>query len=98
MRIRFLAPARREFKEAVDYYDSQEAGLGDEFADEVWETVSRIASHPSAWQQLSARTRRCLTKRFPYGVIYRTGPKQILIVPVMHLHRNPDSWRGRGNE
>lgn len=53
MRIRFLAPARREFKEAVDYYDSQEAGLGDEFADEVWETISRIASHPSAWQQLS---------------------------------------------
>ena len=70
MRVRFLAAAREEFFNAVSYYDSQKEGLGDEFADEVWRTVSRIVVHPLAWQQLSARTRRCLTKRFPYGVIY----------------------------
>jgi hypothetical protein len=65
MRVRFLAAARREFEDAVAYYDSKEPGLGDEFADEVWNTISRIASHPNAWQQLSSRTRRCLTNRFP---------------------------------
>lgn len=57
MRIRFLATARREFSEAVSYYDSREPSLGDESANEVWETISKIASHPSAWQQLSSRTR-----------------------------------------
>lgn len=95
MRIRFLAAARKEFSEAVSYYDSTEPNLGDEFADEVWETISRIVSHPSAWQQLSLRTRRCLTNRFPYAVIYRAGPKSILIIAIMHLRRHPDSWRGR---
>src|SRR5437867_3274609 len=98
MRIRFLAAARREFEGAVAYYDSKEPGLGDEFADEVWRTISRIASHPHAWQQLSSRTRRCLTNRFPYGVIYRASPSSILIIAVMHLKRNPDSWRGRVDE
>lgn len=78
MRIRFLAAARREFSEAVSYYDSKEPSLGDEFADEVWETISRIASHPSAWQQLSSRTRRCLTKRFPYAVIISSTAKLAL--------------------
>jgi hypothetical protein len=69
MRVRFLAAASKEFSNAVSYYDSQKEGLGDEFADEVWTTISRIVRHPLAWQPLSARTRRCLTKRFPYGVI-----------------------------
>jgi plasmid stabilization system protein ParE len=98
MRIRFLAAARKEFSEAVSYYDSKEPSLGDEFADEVWETISRIASHPSAWQQLSSRTRRCLTRRFPYAVIYRAQPNSLLIIAVMHLKRHPDSWRGRVDE
>jgi hypothetical protein len=95
MRIKFLAAAREEFWNAVSYYDSQKEGLGDEFADEVWSTISRIVSHPLAWQALSARTRRCLTKRFPYGVIYQKRSDSILILAVMHLRRDPESWRGR---
>jgi len=98
MLIRFLAAARKEFLEAVSHYDLKEPTLGDEFADEVWETISRIASHPSAWQQLSSRTRRCLTRRFPYAVIYQAQAKSILIIAVMHQKRHPDSWRGRVNE
>ncbi len=98
MRIRFLAAARKEFLEAVSYYDSKEPSLGDEFADEVWDTISRIASHPSAWQPLSSRTRRCLTRSFPYAVIYRAQANSILIIAVMHQKRHPDIWRGRVNE
>lgn len=80
MRVRFLAAASEEFSNAVSYYDSQKEDLGDEFADEVWRTISRIVSHPLAWQQLSARTRRCLTRKFPYGVIYLARSDSILII------------------
>ena len=95
MRVRFLAAASEEFSNAVSYYDSQKEDLGDQFTDEVWRTISRIVSHPLAWQQLSARTRRCLIKKFPYGVIYQAMPDSILIIAVMHLRRHPESWRGR---
>jgi plasmid stabilization system protein ParE len=95
MRVRFLAAASEEFSNAVSYYDSQKEGLGDEFADEIWSTISRIVSHPLAWQLLSTRTRRCLTRRFPYGVIYQARSDSILIIALMHLRRHPESWRGR---
>ncbi len=94
MRVRFLAAASKEFSNAVSYYDSQKDGLGDEFAEEVWRTISRIVSHPLAWQRLSERTRRCLTKRYPYGVLYQERSDSILIIAVMHLRRHPQSWRG----
>ena len=73
MRVRFLAAASEEFSNAISYYDSQKEDLGDEFADEVWRTIFRIVSHPLAWQPLSAITRRCLTKKFPWSRI----PSQI---------------------
>jgi len=35
MTYRFLADARAEFHDAVDWYEARRAGLGDEFSDEV---------------------------------------------------------------
>jgi hypothetical protein len=42
MVVRFLAPAQAELAEAVAYYDSQESGLGSQFAEEVKRTIERI--------------------------------------------------------
>lgn len=95
MRVEFLDPAKREFIEAVAYYNEQSEGLGYRFAAEVRRTVSRIVQHPHAWTPISERTRRCRTNGFPFGVIYQISENVILIVAVMHLHRHPASWRGR---
>ena len=95
MTLAFLAPARAELEQAVDYYNSESEGLGFEFAAEVKRTLERISRYPEAWQPLSKRTRRCRTNRFPYGIIYQIREADILVVAVMHLHRNPRSWRSR---
>ena len=97
MNVQFLEPARLEFSEAIDYYNEQKEGLGFEFAEEVEKTIERIMQYPEAWSLISPRTRRCRTKRFPYGIIYQIRGTTILIVAVMHLHREPHSWRGRVN-
>jgi hypothetical protein len=70
-------------------------GLGYEFATEVAATISRILRYPEAWTKLSKRTRRCRTKRFPYGVIYQIRGDKILIVAVGHLRRKPFYWHNR---
>ncbi|MFQ5652756.1 MAG: type II toxin-antitoxin system RelE/ParE family toxin [bacterium] len=57
--------------------------------------MERILQYPEAWAPLSKRTRRCRTKRFPYGVIYQKRSDKILIVAIMHLRRHPDSWKRR---
>ena len=95
MKILFLKPAKAEFMSAISFYNEQSEGLGYEFAAEVNRTLERILQYPDAWLQLSKRTRRCRTNRFPYGLIYQAGVDVILIVAVMHQSRNPESWKSR---
>ena len=91
----FLEPAQFELEEEVKYFNEQQEGLGYEFAKEVADTISRILKYPEAWSKLSKRTRRCRTRRFPYGVIYQIRADKILVVAVAHLRREPFYWRDR---
>ena len=95
MNVRFLLPARRELVDVIRYYNAQRVRLGDEFQDEVWDTIGRIKSFPGAWHPLSAAIRRCQMNRFPYGLIYAASKDEILIIAVAHLHQAPDYWRSR---
>ena len=97
MTVSFLEIAQVEFERAVTYYNAESPGLGHEFADELYRTIDRIRARPLAWQRLSPNVRRCIARRFPYGVLYALRDEEILIVAIMHLHRNPDSWKGRGS-
>ena len=81
--------AEIEFKEAVAYYNNECPGLGYEFANEIQKVFDRIVQNPEAWTSLSKRTRRCLVSRFPYGFVYQLRQDEILIIAIMHLHRDP---------
>ena len=93
MIYRFTSAALTELKRACLGYDRKEAGLGIRFLAEVDQAVTRIVMAPEAWRPLSARTRRCLVHRFPFGVLYQIRSREILIVSVMDLRRDPESWR-----
>jgi len=95
MNVEFLDPAEAELGEAVVFYNGESEGLGYEFAAEVNRTLARIVEHPLAWTMLSKRTRRCRTNRFPYGLLYQVRGDVILVVAVMHLHRDPICWENR---
>jgi plasmid stabilization system protein ParE len=93
MTYRFTSAALSELRESTLQYEAKEEGLGARFLAEVGGAVGRILAAPEAWRRLSPRTRRCLTHRFPYGVLYQIRQDEILIVSVMDLRRNPVSWR-----
>ena len=95
MKFKFHPEAELELDEAVRYYEECQAGLGLDFAEEVYGTISRIAAYPDAWPMLSKSTRRCLVNRFPYGVLYQVKSGMLLIVAVANLHRRPGYWRKR---
>lgn len=95
MKAEILAAAEADLLDAVSFYNEQSEGLGFEFAAEVKQTLARILQFPDAWHPLSERTRRCRTKRFPYGVVYQLRGDLVLFVAVMHLSRHPDSWKSR---
>lgn len=95
MNFSFHPDAEREFDAAVSYYEERQPGLGVEFAEEVYAAILRILRYPEAWAALSRNTRRCLTNRFPYGVIYQIKADTVRIIAVANLHRRPDYWQER---
>ena len=95
MSYSFHPEAEEEFLNAIDYYEEHKFGLGSEFAIEVHSTIENIISFPTAWPLLEYDIRRCLTRRFPYGIIYSIEKDLIFILAVMHLHREPEYWKSR---
>ena len=95
MNYHFEVHARQELRDALAYYDSLDAPLGERFRQEMERLISVLLKFPKAWPELSLSTRRCRTKRFPYALIYRIKEEEIEIVAVMHLSREPNYWVDR---
>jgi plasmid stabilization system protein ParE len=92
-----LQSADEEVELAFLFYEAQRLGLGYSFLDAVEEGYQRLLANPLARALLppSGRTRRCLLKRFPYGLIYVVKEQKITVVAVMHLSRKPGYWHQR---
>ena len=95
MKYSFHPEAEFEFVQAIEYYEEREEGLGQDFAVEVYSAIERAVAYPKAWPILKEDVRRSLVRRFPYGILYAEQDKEIYIVAVMHLRRNPDYWKNR---
>ena len=95
MKYTFHPDAELEFEDATNYYEEREKGLGYDFSLEVYSAIRRIINSPKAWTILEDDIRRCMTKRFPYGIIYSEQNDEINILAVMNLRRHPDYWKYR---
>ncbi len=97
MNLEITRAADEEIEAAFLYYESQVLGLGFQFLSAVEESYRLILSNPKAWSLLQSKSslRRCLLRRFPYGLIYEIEGNRIFIYVVMHLSRKPDYWKKR---
>jgi plasmid stabilization system protein ParE len=93
--VRFLQPAELELLDAAKYYELQAKGLGSEFLARIEATVKDVQGNPERWPVLGNDIRRRLVRGFPYALLYRVAPDEIIILAAMHLHRRPDYWHGR---
>lgn len=95
MRWEFHPEALEEYERAARYYAARDPGLAPEFISAVEVAIARIVEGPERWAPLEAGIRRCLTRVFPYGVLYAIEPTGIVILAIMHLSREPGYWRSR---
>jgi hypothetical protein len=95
MTFYFHPEAELELNSSIDYYEECRSNLGLEFANEVYSSIQRILEFPKAWQILEDDIRRCLTNRFPFGIIYYQRDNEIVILAVMQLNRKPGYWKER---
>jgi plasmid stabilization system protein ParE len=95
MTYKFHPAARADYREAAAFYESRREGLGAAFSIEVEAAIARILEAPNRWRVIEQDVRRCLTRTFPYGILYTIEDDSILIVSVMHLRRKPGYWHDR---
>jgi len=95
MRYDFHPEAFEEYQQAALHYAEHDPGLALRFVEAVEETIQRILEAPTRWRILDEDVRRCLTRVFPYGVLYTVEPDFVLIVAVMHCSREPGYWKQR---
>lgn len=95
MKVRFLEPARNELDDAVDWYEMEQSGLGRRFLTEIQAVLKRITIFPDICAVIAPGLRRCLTRKFPYMLVYGIEKETVIIVAVAHMHRVPLYWQGR---
>ena len=93
--VRFHPEAEAEMIEAASYYEAQQPDLGRRFLASVHESLTRIQVNPRLYTLVDEGVRRCLTRTFPYGVVFRDESDQCVVIAVMHLHRDPGYWQKR---
>ena len=64
---------------SVIYYSTKNFPLGLAFYSEVENAINKIAKNPTLLRIIEEDVRRCLTKRFPYGILYTIEENYILI-------------------
>ncbi len=80
---------------AFAWYQNERAGLGLEFLDELRVTYGRIVDGPLKYRELRSGIRRTLLRRFPYGVYFSIEGEAVVILAVLHAHRDPAAWQVR---
>jgi plasmid stabilization system protein ParE len=95
MRWEIHPEALLEYQEAALYYEVRDASLAHRFVEAIEDAIRRIVESPLSWRVVDDDVRRCLTRHFPYAVLYTVDGDDILIVAIMHGHREPGYWRGR---
>ena len=92
---RFLSAAEKEFADAGIFYETERAGLGDEFVKTIQAAIHRLEQIPEIGRPINSHYRSVLVLRFPFRIIYRILDSEIVIVAVAHQRRRPNYWRER---
>ena len=91
----FHPDAKSEMVDAAAWYETQQINLGKRFLSSIQDTINRLKLQPNLYSFVESDVRRCLTKIFPFGVMFREKRDRIEIMAVMHLHRDPNYWKNR---
>lgn len=96
MNYRFHRAALAEHLDEVAFYESRLPGLGADYLAEFEAVMVRICATPDFYPCIDdTDIRKGGFNRFPFHVIYRVEPAQIVILAIAHQRRRPAYWIGR---
>lgn len=87
--------AEVDLLQACEWYDSQQARLGDRLLDQVETLFDRITAHPEQWAEEFRGIRRARIPGFPYIVYFLVEDAVVEVIAVTHGRRHPRAWQSR---
>ena len=97
-KIVFDPLAKQELENATTFYENCQKGLGQKFLNAVESATDTISHFPYLFPILQNHFRRCLIRKFPFGIVYSIEKETIYVISVMHLKRKPGYWTDRVKE
>lgn len=93
-----LTLAKLDIKEAADWYNERQPGLGKRFTKHVRKTILYIRQNPKAVAVRYDDLRTALLDTFPYLVHFSIdeNKKLVVIAAVLSTSRDPKLWAERG--
>ena len=92
MTIHVVSEGRLELRDAVDYYEKLQPGLGRRLWQEVDEHVLWISLHPEVPRLRPGDYRRVNLRVFPYYIAYIIRSDALWILAIGNSHRQPEYW------
>ena len=96
-RVRFHADAALEVAHTAEWYETQRAGLGDDFLAELDAVLALLEAEDCVMSPVAedARARRVFMPRFPHSVITIELGDDRFVLAVAHARRRPGYWLNR---
>ncbi len=91
----FRRIAKREFDDAISWYQDRREGLGREFSVAVEQLLGRIALSPNQFACVRGDVRRAVLQRFPYSIYFIVEDDRIVVLAIFHARRAPNQLEDR---
>ena len=79
--------------EIFERYEQQSTGLGQRFLSVLKEKCDSIKNQPCSFSLIEGAVRVAPLHRFPYGVYFEVFDAELVIFAVLHLQREPSTWK-----
>ena len=93
--VRLTPEAEADIRDAYDWYEAIQAGLGDRFLAAVTDGLDYMAEWPEASPVVHEEIRRTLLQTFPYGLFYVLEEEVVIVLGCFHARRDPSAWSER---
>ncbi len=87
--------AEADIQDAYNWYEDRAEGLGAGFLISIDASFHSMLRNPLKHPVIYNTIRRALTRRFPYQILFLVKERQIIILSVFHVRRDPVRWKIR---
>jgi len=93
--VQFTPGALTDLREANEWYESKAPGLGERFADAVFEQSKLLEKIPDKYRIVHRDIRRCSVRRFPYAMYFHVLDDRVVVLVVHAVRQDPAALQDR---